>query len=118
MKKKIIVRNLLLDQKKILLGQRTCGLWDLPGGRVENETVHEAGVREQLEETGMNLLGPSFLFHYIDYGRKLIMVLQWLKWEGQPQELDEDHKNWQWVPIGQWPENLSICAKQVLTSLP
>jgi hypothetical protein len=65
----------------------------------------------------MTLVGPSFLFHYIDYCRKLIMVLQWPQWEGEPQDLDKDHNNWQWIPIGEWPENLSLCAKHVLTTL-
>lgn len=41
----------------ILLEKRSdCGLWGLPGGRIEpGESVREAAVREVKEETGLNI---------------------------------------------------------------
>ena len=44
------------DQGQILLQQRRSGIWGVPGGFVElGESTEEAGKRELLEETGIEI---------------------------------------------------------------
>ncbi|MGN5649013.1 NUDIX hydrolase [Bacillus sp. Brlt_9] len=44
------------DQGQILLQQRRSGIWGIPGGFVElGESTEEAGRREVLEETGIEI---------------------------------------------------------------
>ena len=46
----------LNDQEQILLQQRRNGMWGVPGGVVElGESTEEAGRREVLEETGIEI---------------------------------------------------------------
>jgi len=54
------------DAGRLLLIRRGhgpgAGLWSVPGGRVEGgETLHEAVVREVLEETGLEVVVDRFL---------------------------------------------------------
>ena len=50
----VIIRN---DAGEILLEKRSdCGMWGLPGGRVEpGESVTESALREVMEETGLEI---------------------------------------------------------------
>lgn len=50
----VFVRN---EKGQILLEKRSdCGLWGLPGGRIEaGESIREAAVREVAEETGLSI---------------------------------------------------------------
>lgn len=50
----IVIRD---EQGRILLERRSdCGLWGLPGGRIEpGESISEAVIREAREETGLEV---------------------------------------------------------------
>lgn len=50
----VVVRDL---ESRILLEKRSdCGMWGLPGGRIEpGESITDAAVREMLEETGFQV---------------------------------------------------------------
>jgi acetyl-CoA carboxylase carboxyl transferase subunit beta len=60
------VGAVVVENHRLLLIERGSGAsrgrWSIPGGHVElNETVHEAVVREVLEETGVEVVCGEFL---------------------------------------------------------
>ena len=64
----VAVGALAVDQGRLLCIRRGhgpgAGLWSLPGGRVEaGETLHEAVVREVMEETGLEVVVDRFVGH-------------------------------------------------------
>lgn len=69
---------------KVLLGRRrfdpSAGLWDIPGGFVE-ESEHplDALHRELREETGLEIEPAEFLGAWMqDYGQRNVLCLTWL----------------------------------------
>ena len=60
--KKILVASVVLvNEGKYLLIQEKrsdiCGLWNIPGGRVDSgETLEQAAIRETKEETGLDVI--------------------------------------------------------------
>jgi 8-oxo-dGTP diphosphatase len=80
----VAVGALAVDHGRLLCIRRGhgpgAGLWSLPGGRVEaDETLHEAVVREVMEETGLEVvvdgfvgyverLGDGYHFVILDFG--------------------------------------------------
>jgi mutator protein MutT len=62
----VAVGAVAVDDDRLLLIRRGhgpgAGLWSFPGGRVEpGETLHEAVVRETLEETGLEVVVDRFV---------------------------------------------------------
>ena len=59
---------------RVLLERRAdCGMWCLPGGRVEpGETVARAAIREAEEETGLQLALRGFLGVFSDPARRIV----------------------------------------------
>ena len=84
----VAVGALAVDHGRLLCIRRGhgpgAGLWSLPGGRVEaGETLHEAVVREVVEETGLEVvvdgfvgyverLGDDYHFVILDFGVTLL----------------------------------------------
>ena len=84
----VAVGALAVDHGRLLCIRRGhgpgAGLWSLPGGRVEvGETLHEAVVREVMEETGLEVvvdgfvgyverLGEGYHFVILDFGVTLL----------------------------------------------
>lgn len=59
----IVLRD---DSGRVLLEKRSdCGLWGLPGGRIEaGESIVEAAIREMKEETGLTVKITSLVGAY------------------------------------------------------
>ena len=67
----VIVRN---HQNMILLEKRSdCGMWGLPGGRIEaGESVSEAAIREVKEETGLTVKILKLLGVYSEPEQRIV----------------------------------------------
>jgi mutator protein MutT len=67
----VIVRN---DPGEILLEKRSdCGLWGLPGGRIEpGESIVEAALREVREETGLTVEIVRLLGVYSEPSERIV----------------------------------------------
>lgn len=81
---------------------RPRGEWDFPGGRIDDQELEEAAIREQKEETGMEISGPSMpLFACTSKwkDRSLFSVfLLWSNWQGEPVNMEPDKcQRLEWV---------------------
>jgi ADP-ribose pyrophosphatase YjhB (NUDIX family) len=71
------------EHGRVLLGRRACepgeGLWDLPGGFLEEGEPPLQGLRrEVLEETGLELEPTGFVGFYLEpYGHRIVLCLTW-----------------------------------------
>jgi len=118
----LVVRNVLIDkQDRLLLGLRAdVNLWELPGGKVDDEYVLDAALREQKEETGMTLQGIPRLVGYADgpgmrdpKKKFTDLLLMWPAWDGEPQ-LTEPDKQRAWLPL---TPSAKIFAESILPTL-
>ncbi len=110
----LVVRNVLLSSAgELLLGLRSdTTLWELPGGKVDDETTVEAGVREQYEETGI-VLSPErgvvqLGFHDVlgmkdPTKRSVELYLGWRGWEGFAGVMEDAHLQWRWYSRSELP---------------
>jgi mutator protein MutT len=69
----VAVGAVAVDHERLLLVRRGhgpgAGLWSVPGGRLEpGETLHEAVVREAMEETGLEVVVDRFLGYVERFG--------------------------------------------------
>lgn len=109
--KKLVVAALLVDNGRdsYLTAPRADDMsYTFPGGKVETgETLVEAGVRELLEETGLQA-NPANLF-FIDYAdtkSKLIMFFYCPLWSGRLQNPEpHKHGDWRWYGLNMIPKN-------------
>ncbi|GGH28765.1 8-oxo-dGTP diphosphatase [Cribrihabitans marinus] len=90
---------------RVLLAQRPegksmAGLWEFPGGKVEEgETPEHALIRELDEELGINTwescLAPlTFASHSYDGFHLLMPLFACRKWEGIPQARENQALSW------------------------
>ena len=90
---------------RVLLAQRPegkamAGLWEFPGGKVEQgETPEAALIRELHEELGIgtwaSCLAPlTFASHAYDDFHLLMPLFACRKWEGTPQSREEQALKW------------------------
>lgn len=122
MDKGLIVHVLIVNAKReILLIRRSetedvlPGLWDIPGGTLEDgEDPKEGAIREVKEETSLEVKNLC-LFHYtssVDYGKNKQFVR--LIFTGECASSDirlnpEDHDEYRWV----FPDDISDDMKLV-----
>jgi len=102
----LVVAVVLVDREgRILLSQRPsgksmAGLWELPGGKVENEELpEEALIRELKEELGIDTwsscLAPlSFASHSYEDFHLLMPVFVCRKWLGNPIPMEGQTLKW------------------------
>jgi 8-oxo-dGTP pyrophosphatase MutT (NUDIX family) len=110
----LVAANVLLSgQGEILLHLRADLMkWECPGGKVEDETVLEAALREQEEESGILLRGTPQVLGFIDgHGhtdlkqRFVVIYLLWTQWDGFPEKREENTLRWQWFKVNDMPAN-------------
>jgi 8-oxo-dGTP diphosphatase len=109
MKTTLVSAVALIDKDgRVLLAQRPegksmAGLWEFPGGKVEDgETPEAALIRELEEELGINTwsscLAPlTFASHSYDDFHLLMPVFACRKWEGIPQPREKQTLKWMHV---------------------
>lgn len=102
----VVAGALINDRGEVLIAQRPqgksmAGLWEFPGGKVEEGEVPEfALMRELKEELGLQTL-PSFFSpigfasHSYDAFHLLMPLFVCRIWKGDPQALE--HKALRWV---------------------
>ncbi|WP_031554403.1 (deoxy)nucleoside triphosphate pyrophosphohydrolase [Parvularcula oceani] len=102
----IVAAVALVDRDgRVLLSQRPegkplAGMWEFPGGKVEEgETPEEALVRELAEEIGIetqaSCLAPvTFASEPQDEVHLLMLVFACRKWSGIPQPLENQGLRW------------------------
>ena len=106
MKTILVVAVVLIDRDgRVLLSQRPsgksmAGLWEFPGGKVENgEIPEEALIRELKEELGIDTwcscLAPlSFASHSYEDFHLLMPVFVCRKWVGSPTPMEGQALKW------------------------
>ena len=106
MKTILVVAVVLIDRDgRVLLTQRPsgksmAGLWEFPGGKVENgEVPEEALIRELKEELGIDTwcscLAPlSFASHSYEDFHLLMPVFVCRKWVGSPTPMEGQALKW------------------------
>jgi 8-oxo-dGTP diphosphatase len=102
----IVVAAALVDREgRILLQQRAphrsmAGLWEFPGGKVEDgETPEAALIRELKEELGIDtdaacLAPATFASQPVAGEHMLLLLYTCRKWRGIPQALDASALTW------------------------
>ncbi len=104
---KVAVGVIVDDQQRILITQRSLhathgGLWEFPGGKVEdNETPIDALKRELMEEVGLEVLAAEFLGeinHCYPNGRVVLIVFCVHAFHGQAQ-VREHQMDLSWVEL-------------------
>lgn len=106
MKSVLVSAVALIDvDGRVLLAQRPegksmAGLWEFPGGKVEEgETPEEALIRELQEELGIDTwascLAPlTFASHRYDDFHLLMPLFACRKWDGTPQSREGQALKW------------------------
>lgn len=90
--------RVLVQQRPV--GKAMAGLWEFPGGKVENGEVPEAAlIRELREELGIDVeracLAPACFASELLGDRHMILLLYICrKWQGIPQALEAPAMKW------------------------
>jgi 8-oxo-dGTP diphosphatase len=125
----LVVRNVLVgEDDALLLGRRAdCELWEFPGGKVDDEAYADAARREQLEETGMRLLGePALLgvaegFSQRKPDRRFVEIfLGWRRWAGYPRRVEPNKcLGWRWFGVKELPaaDALTVSARAFVAEI-
>lgn len=102
-KERKAVRCYLIKENKVVVtkykqGNRKEGYYDIPGGKIEQgETPKQAATREMKEETGIEVEELEYkgdmIIEYPDRRYRFDVFLA-QKYEGEPQEFEENASEW------------------------
>ena len=100
----LVVAAILARGGSVLLtrrppGKHLAGLWEFPGGKVEEwETPEEALVREIREEVGLDVsaLRPWGFVHHDYPDRRILMLVYRAQAQGEP---GAGALEWRWQPV-------------------
>jgi 8-oxo-dGTP diphosphatase len=104
----LVVAAILLDNGRVLLAQRPPGdplegLWELPGGKVEeDETPERCLARELAEECGVTVdVGRMYAASSYNYPHATITLLAYLidRWRGE--FAAHEHSGVRWVSLAE-----------------
>lgn len=91
---------------RVLLGRSAKGMWELPGGRIEEqESAQGAAVRELAEETGLTAREENAHVITVLHDdrldlRRITPVVRITEWEGEIGLLEPDKfTRWEWHPL-------------------
>ena len=89
-------RELFLARRRTSLNHG--GLWELPGGKIEEGEAPEAAlVRELSEELGIGarILGPGRHYEALVGGKPFLFIVFPVRFRSEPLRLDA-HEEWRW----------------------
>jgi ADP-ribose pyrophosphatase YjhB (NUDIX family) len=114
------VQGLLVRDGRVLIGRRKHepqkGMWDLPGGFLEEGEQPGAGLRREfLEETGIEVEPVEWLGVNIDpYGPTFVLSLSWVvRGEGEP-VADDDVEELHWFGPDELPEEMAFPSQNAV----
>ena len=121
------VKTLITKNGKILLLREPNGVFDLPGGRVEDEEGFEAGARREIkEETGLKvrILGRAVEWSFWKNRSLRIMgITYYCQYLSGEVRLSDEHSDYSWVGIAEigqihWDRPYLGPDNSALTKLP
>jgi 8-oxo-dGTP diphosphatase len=101
----VVAAALVDDERRVLLQQRApgramAGLWEFPGGKLEEAELPETALaRELQEELGIetdaeSLVPAVFASAPLGEGHLLLLLYICRQWRGEPQPLDASALQW------------------------
>ncbi|MCU9614985.1 NUDIX domain-containing protein [Caldibacillus lycopersici] len=99
---------ILNAEGQVLLLKRTYGNkgWSTPGGGIEpGETIHDALIRECIEELGVEVKDPILtgVYYHSNVQSQVAMFRCFLP-KGKEIKLSEEHSEYKWFPLEQLGE--------------
>jgi 8-oxo-dGTP diphosphatase len=114
------VQGLLVRDGRVLIGRRKHeprqGMWDLPGGFLEEGEAPLDGLRREfLEETGLEVEPGDWLGAYVDpYDTTYVLSLSWVVTaEGEP-VADDDVEELRWFAPDELPGEMAFPSQDVV----
>lgn len=108
----VVACVLMNDSTEILMGLRADRIeWEVPGGKLDNETLKEAFYRELAEETGIQATGKPQLLGVsepdpanFNGARYMIHFMLMREWKGFARRLEPDKcLSWRWFHLSELP---------------
>jgi len=97
----VVVRNGCVLLSRRPPGKHLAGLWEFPGGKIEEgETPDAALAREVREELGLSVSDPRpYAFVHHEYpGKRILMLAYRCDVAGEPSGTDLE---WRWQPLAE-----------------
>jgi len=116
-----IRENEILMARRLNTGYRD-GEYSVPAGHLDGgETVMQAGIREALEEVGVQLreedISITSVMHRLDGEERVDFFLQIHRWDGEPVNAEPDKcDDLRWVHFDELPENTIPYIRRAITN--